>query len=621
MQGKSRMQGGEENARVTLLFLSKRKATSDKLHGMNAPATATSPAACHRLERRIAAGLLGLVFVAFEWPVLLHPLSSAWGLPGGDFGQGLWNFWIAAEEIGHGRSPWTTELLFAGRTVSLFYHTLNLFYFLGVAPIYLVTRNEILAFNLSHLAAGALGLTCFYRLARAVGARRAVGVVAAVCFAYSPYYLRRLTTLNIQSIWLIAFYALCLLRLWRKQRIRDAVLTGLCVVAFLLADWHYLIFSALATPFLVAWFAASGPAGGGLFTRRRVARGALALAVALPVLALYVVLAVRHAELAPDPGFDNATRIRCSASPLYYLAPGWAERALMDWIEPWRRPEVFAYRTGREQTLFLGVVALLLMVRRFARPRGLRAHLPALLAALFFFILSLGPALILFAPVTIGADRMIVLPGHYLHQLPVFSSIRHVTRFGLMTLFFLLLAACAPGVGAGRTASRARLTRLPVLALTLGLLVLHFADMRAFIGRRETWRPSAELRAALRADVPQGPVMILPAFEWQSEGLGMYLQTIHGRALVAGYLSRDPEAEIYGTPEHRRFYEMVIALSQGGVRRGDIALPAAETLPAMVILHRRRLGAHAGAVERTLGGVFGYRATHRDSRLIVMVRG
>ena len=149
-------------------------------------------------------------------------------------------------------------------------------------------------------------------------------------------------------------------------------------------------------------------------------------------------------------------RIYWSASPLYYATPGWMEWFWNDRIRlveldlltrdsTWSRAkwtEFLSYKTGGEYSLFIGLVPLLLLISYLSR-RRLRRDLPILFGILLFLLISLGPHLVLVGPVTRADGGFLSLPTVRLFDLPVFSTLNHVSRFGLMVYFFLLLLAAA----------------------------------------------------------------------------------------------------------------------------------------------------------------------------------
>ena len=333
-------------------------------------------------EKVLVGIILSLVLLVFDYRFFLHPTISVYGFPRADYGPSLWNFWVTWRNLEQGNSPFWTTALFQGSRAGLFYHTLNLLYFVAAAPFFAATRNVFLAFNFSQVLADSLSLFCFYRLARQTGAARCLAVVGAMAFTFYAHRLQQHLTLNLQSTWLISLAALAMLKVWRKGKARDGILLGLTGIGLILGDWHCLLFTAMAAPFLVVWFAhryQAAPARRA--SARRVLRaGLVAALVFAPVLAAYAVMSQRHAPVVDYAPYKEIGRVFWSASPLYYVMPGWLETRFFEWVGPLGRYETFSYKTQGAWALFLGVVTIALFLN-YALARS-RARKPSASAAL-----------------------------------------------------------------------------------------------------------------------------------------------------------------------------------------------------------------------------------------------
>ena len=559
--------------------------------------------------------LLAFAFLLFDYPYLLHITASVYGFPAGDYAQSLWNFWVTRRALFSLQSPFSTDILFQGHSASLVYHTLNLFYFVATAPFYLATKNVFLAFNLSQITADILGLFFFYRLSRAVGAQRLFAVIGATCFTFCAYKLQRWTALNLQSTWLISFYFFGLVKTWRAPKVRNGLLWGCAVSLLLIEDWHCLIFSALATPFVMAWLKTAY--GLSFFNRRRILSILIALLVTLPALCFYLTLAVRHAPSVEYAPHGNVIRTHWSASPLYYFMPGWLESSWLDWIgEPISGERTFySYKVHNEWSLFLGVLPIVLILLA-ARLRSFRRDWPMLFGAVVFFIISLGPFLIFIHPIKIG-QFFFMMPTSYLFLLPIFSAIKHVSRFGVMVLFLLLLMSVARVYFPALNNPRRRMLWIFV---ALALIAAHRIDMEWFVKEKSVYRSSGALRTTLQAPPAPNFVMVVPAIQWDAEAVGLYLQTLHEKTNFYGYLSRMPKGAEQRAKENR-FYQAMKAIQDEPYTQRQLPQVPPNEKPGMVILlwhyySSAQLDALAGALRD-----YGYNPTYQDEEIVVFRTG
>jgi hypothetical protein len=248
-----------------------------------------------------------------------------------------------------------------------------------------------------------------------------------------------------------------------------------------------------------------------------------------------------------------------------------------------------------------------------AKRAQLRADFPLFAGMFFFLLMSLGPYLIWLHPVTLGGGRLVQLPGYWLFQLPILSALKHVSRFGQMTLFLMLLAAMTQG----------RLLRRGMgpgaFLLTLALLAAHRADMQPFLGPVDLYRPPEALRRALTTNVPEGLAAALPPFQPMEEGAALYLQTLHGRTALYGYLSRQPKGAL---PRARAlpFYRAMEALRQNPATPLSAlpTVPSGKQKPALVLLIPASLQpAQRAALESALTQRYGYRKSYADSEVML----
>jgi len=593
-----------------------------------------------RRGRRLAAVLLAVALGVFDYRFVLHATASVYGFPGEDFASTLWDFWVVRRQLLSFESPFFTTVLFQGQAASLFYHTLNLLYFAASAPVYLPTGNVFLAFNCSQLLADALGLFCFYRLARQLGGGRGAAVVGAVCFTFCPYKLQRWAALNLQSTWLISLYAFALLKAWRKPGPKRGALLGLSGALLLLGDWHALMFCGLATPFLWAWFVQRYCLP--WIDKRRARVALVAVAVALPVVVPYVAIAARHAALTDYAPYNNVLRIHWSASPIYYVMPGWLESKWLEWAGPFPKNDFFSYKAKREWSLFLGVVPIALFLSALAR-RRVRQDAPLLAGIALFFLISLGPFLVLVHPVGFRSGRLLMLPAYWLFELPVFSAVKHVSRFGVMVLFLALVLGVSrrnlPLLG-GRT-----LTTRTALAVLI-VIALHRWDVHSFIPATSVYRPFEVMRRAFATLRPGGFAMVVPGLEWLPEANGLYLQTLHGKTEFYGYLSRQPRGAL-ARARRNRFYSALevvkdraaesktlpaaesktmpraegkaLAARDGTAAGNATPSVATEEKPAIVVLIKCFLrDSQTEALTRALSEAYGYRQIYDDRDIRVM---
>lgn len=391
-----------------------------------------------------------------------------------------------------------------------------------------------LVYHLVLVACWALSAPCMAALLREVRLGRTAAFTGALLFCIVPHRISYLVEFQMQLIYAIPLYYLFLVRLLRRPRILDGA--GLALAWWLQAvsELYQAVFLLITTPFIIASFVSARP--GLLRARRLWRAGLAAALVGAaslyPLLTPYFLQRAggsvrrlmsevpRHAAqpltyLQPfnhlTPWTLDARRAELSLYPtvavlllaLIGLAAGWRQGVAGGRIDRrMRRSLALLAASGATfviLTLLLhngigaasdalprcwdfsailcvlaGTLLVMLPVRAPSRTLFLRGLLGA---AILCFFLSLGPTLSIGTYDMFVADAR-VSTGNTVYQtahrtwLPLLSSFRVVSRFGVVVLFFLICLAATTldrlwRAGAARPATRGATAAL--LLLLVGL--------------------------------------------------------------------------------------------------------------------------------------------------------
>ena len=158
---------------------------------------------------------------------------------------------------------------------------------------------------------------------------------------------------------------------------------------------------------------------------------------------------------------------------------------------------------------------------------------------------------------------------------------------------------------------RGRKMSIKAILLTFLLILVHRADMQSFMPKVQPWRPPLALRQALARIPSPGCAMVVPAMGFVEEGAGEYLQTLHGRTMFYGYLSRQPKG-VLERSQADPFYQAVVKVQQGDAKMFPPVSQADK--PALVILMKASL--KPGEMDRLakfLKGSMGYARVYEDA--------
>jgi hypothetical protein len=290
--------------------------------------------------------------IAFTWPVAAGLASD---VPG-DLGDSLLNMWILAWGADH-----LPQLLTGPAGWNAYWHG-NIFHpdpyalalsehlfgqALQIAPVYALTGNAILAYNLVFLSTFVLSAFGAFLLVRDLTGDWRAGFIAGLVYGFLPYRIAQIAHIQILSAQWMPFV------LWGLHRYiahgSTRALVG-ATSALLLQNWscgYYLFFFAPFVPLFAVhqlWIA-------GRLTDRRAwiglaGAGAVTLLLTLPFLLPYLEVQRLH-------GFS-----RPLGEIVYYSANVWSYLTASPEVHIWGR--TLRWHEGAEGDTFLGIAAIVL---------------------------------------------------------------------------------------------------------------------------------------------------------------------------------------------------------------------------------------------------------------------
>jgi hypothetical protein len=459
-------------------------------------------------------------FVALTYPLVTRFSTHLW-VDDYDGYQHAWCVWWIDHALVHlHRAPYWVGHLTYPATVPLLLLNAHPFDALLAVPLLraltlVETTNALLLFGFV-----ASGLTAFW-LARAVSGSTVGALVGGFAFAFSGYHFAHAE--GHLSLVAMEWLPLAALASWRFAR-APSVLRALAVAGALLftilCDYYYFVFSAML--FVILLIAQSIAVRDPLhFLRRALRRPLLAFALAATAATGPIALALLRAN-HQDPLLGAHPAAVYSLDLFALLIPGghWRFAALT--APYWSRV------TGgvNESSVHIGLAGALAALYVFRRRRALDGSDVGrwLAAACVFALLALGPVLHVWG----RAVPHLPMPYALLQLLapPLELSGCPVRMAAMVTLVMAVVWACAV-----RLLAATRRGRLVAAAL-VGLLALE--SLPRPLTTTATVVPPV-YQALLAA---QGPGAIADVVTPPPRQ--MWMQTLHERPIVFGYLARTP---------------------------------------------------------------------------------
>jgi hypothetical protein len=508
-----------------------------------------------------AAFLFAIQSLVSTLPLAQHPTRT---LPS-DVLDTLLNTWIVswdASRLPHAlQGVWNTPIYFPyPRTLAFSENLFGVAF--PVAPVYWITGNPVLTYNVAFVCAFTLSGTGMYLLARDLTGSRAAAAIAGAYYAFCPFRMAQAQLAHIQMLavgWLpIALYAMHrYFRLFRRRWLAlFAAASCLQVLSNTYVAYFMLVPIGVVTVCL-AWQ-----------SRAQMRRWSFDLAAALVViLAVLAPVALQYYRVRVDnQQIRSAGEIESGGADLraFFVPDSGVWRR---WL-PMPKP-IFG---ETEKELFPGLIGpALAAIGCVAARRRRRVSEWAMVysaIAVAGFLLSLGPLVRIWGVVVTHHG-----PYDWLqHVLPGMSGMRAPSRFVVIAILGLSVLA---GYGASLVLSRVpvRVRPLIVAVLLTGVVADGWAVPMTTVPYESRGRLEDRAIAEWLRAMPPGVVLHLPLMTAQFQELHyQYATLFHGHPMINGFtgwasplqeLLRHPRSPVY---DYARYPATVAMLRSLGVR-------------------------------------------------------
>jgi uncharacterized protein DUF3108/predicted membrane protein DUF2079 len=446
-----------------------------------------------------AAGVYLLAALVITWPLAINFPTHLGAVEGA--GDPFLNLWI----LGWGMQAWLGDPMsvFTGRVfdANIFHPSAGTLTFsdhlllqsLVLSPLYAITGNLALCYNVLLIGSLALSGLAMHALARSVTGSHRAAFIAGLAWACWPYRTAHLLHLQLQSLYFLPLALLALHRVAAARRWRDALLLGLLAALQAISSVYYGVMTALALAagaIALAW--STGQWRARRYWSRVIVAGVIAAALIAPIAWPYWMTQQREGfgrNLFEAVG-NSATLQSYTQVPhenLLYGANGWL---LPRAPGPGERD-----RRNNEHQMFPGIVFLALAV------------------------LSLGPE---------GARAIYESASDLVFG---FHAIRSPARFAVIAMMGLCVVAA---IGVAKARMSARLVAVLAVVMMAEYLNAPLARLPA--------APAASTDADrwLRNQAAAGAVLYLPLSLDKDNTVAMVRSLAHRRPIVNGYSGQRP---------------------------------------------------------------------------------
>ncbi|MFN2454449.1 MAG: hypothetical protein ABR577_09535 [Pyrinomonadaceae bacterium] len=484
-------------------------------------------------ETPLSVFLLCAIFtlmLIFNYIFPLGALLFSQGIEGQDCGQMVWNLWHTNEAITSGHNPYFTDEVFYPLNSNLSHHTLAA----GFFPVtFLVEKLSgesrmypFYAYRVIIWLSFTLILFCSFYALRETGATRLAASAAAIAYAFCDFYILHALHLNHLAGFFIPLVALCLIRAYKQPQTRNILGAAIASAAAIYFTEFalYIYMAALLFALAICVFRDERA----LLIERLKLAGATRIAVALIVFVIivapFLVYLLTDKIVKPDAA-DSSTY---SANLAGFFIPHQGSTPLYGAIFASLDARVTVGKGGFE--VFAGFPLLIFAIVGLLKTNN-RAVRIAFVAALLFFVLSLGTTLKIF-----GAETGISLPYAALVRVPPFDSGRTPVRFVVVGMFFLMIVGAGGMTWMQKKIAERWGAKIAVAAMLL-VIAWTTAETYSPVARQQVFVPPSPLQ-----NIVPGLVLNLPVA--QRDGYAAMLQVFHHQPIATGYLARNSENQL-----------------------------------------------------------------------------
>jgi hypothetical protein len=481
-----------------------------------------------------------LLTVVLTYPLILHltshiPLHKDWHPSGAEHWTSMWATWFIEHRIMESQQ-WSlfTDSIFYPRGVDLTNTMLLGFGLIVAVAMPLVWYfGVILSFNLFIIGSFILTAYSTFLLVRYLTNDSRAAFISGLAFAFSPYQMARTISMFgiVTSGMLIPLYILFFIRAVQGGLTRDLVLAPLVLTLTFVSNAYYAIFFAIFFVIYALYYVifSKDPIIRNILLRRLLSMVCINMLLMAPL--SWVILTYWSKDLQIDVPLSP----EFGADLLAFFLPSTHHTLWGDLV----KSIYYTNFTGNdiEQTVYIGYMVLLLSLIAFIKVSREKTRFWSL-AALTFFILSLGPFLHINGKSLLMVDGMPItlpLPSLFLHFLPLVSAMRAVCRFSVMLMLALVVLV---GYGTKHLLMRfegrpgAVLLCMGLIAVTIGFefstIPLPLADARI---------PRVYERIATEGS-EGGTLLDVPVYWFITKY--QYYQTAHRQRLLTGHAPRVP---------------------------------------------------------------------------------
>lgn len=494
-----------------------------------------------------------VVALVLTYP-LINNFSTAMPGGGGDSFLFAWNqWWVKYSLLNLQQNPYFTDLISYPFTTNLVFHTLTFTNSLVSVPLQLFLPN-IIAFNMIFILSLILAAYGMYLLAYYLFKNYFVAIISGIMFVFNSYVFSVIGLFQYTSIYVIPFFILFFIKIFRENKVKNALLAGLILALSFYNEFYYTVGLFIFALLIMLWLAIKDKK----FLLSKIKDISLCfftwLILSLPL--LYLSIKTALAKVYP---LATLSQINLYSPDIKsFFIPSHLHAIFGEYFKSYY--ESLNYHGS---IVYLSFILLILAIIGyfFGKRQGL-LHSSKLwfFIAIIFFFLTLGPFLYFDGYIfdLDGVKFTIPLPYLFFYLLPFVKGILVPPRFIIFVIFCLIMIGGFLLERIFNKLNKKLLLKSSIALLITGVFIFEnfstpiqisnaqIPDFYHQISKEENDYTILELPFALSTSFyTLGSIKTSSILE--------YYQTVHHKKIINGWISRVPD-------EYYNFYSKIIGL-------------------------------------------------------------
>lgn len=455
-------------------------------------------------------------FVFYTYPWITQFSTHFFG-DAGDGLQNAWNLWWINKALPAGQNIWFTNYLHAPHGTWLFGHTLSPLNGL-IGFVLLKFLSLVQAYNIVVMLTFVLtGLTTFW-LCYVISRSYIGSLLGGFAFTFSSYHFAHaIGHMNLITLQWLPLFILAWWLFLRQPTYKHAIYVVLSMLAVILTDFYYLLFGAIAAAIMLLYSLITKEFP---YKEKQTWKSVGVLAIlSLLLLAPLPVAVILSNHSDPLLGAHNPLDY---GTDLYSMVIPGQMWHFADLTKSYWQHNYLGIVEGSVSIGIIALLALLGIIISFKKlPKG---SMVWVLIAIVFAVLSIGPRLHMNGVIVTDIPMPYSVVGRLF---PLMKLAGVPVRMLIMTM---LAGAIAISIMLAKLNPR---KPLHVLAFIIVFIVLFIESWPAALPATAATVPA---HIAFLENLPAGTVYDLAS----TRTYALYYQTIHGKPMVDGYISRVP---------------------------------------------------------------------------------